>query len=46
VVNIFLEEKVATGHVDELIRKAVDQVLKFELILAGAGACRRRPLLS
>ncbi|WP_026622150.1 polar amino acid transport system substrate-binding protein [Ensifer sp. WSM1721] len=28
VVNIFLEEKVATGHVDELIRKAVDQVLK------------------
>ncbi|WP_027997399.1 substrate-binding periplasmic protein [Sinorhizobium arboris] len=28
VVNIFLEERVATGHVDELIRKAVDQVLK------------------
>lgn len=28
VVNIFLEEKVATGHVDELIRKAVDAVLK------------------
>ena len=28
VVNIFLEEKVATGHVDELIRKAVDEVLK------------------
>jgi len=28
VVNIFLEEKVATGHVDELIKKAVDQVLK------------------
>jgi polar amino acid transport system substrate-binding protein len=27
VVNIFLEEEVATGHVDELIRKAVDQVL-------------------
>ncbi|MFC0804898.1 substrate-binding periplasmic protein [Ensifer sp. P24N7] len=28
VLNIFLEEKVATGHVDELIRKAVDEVLK------------------
>lgn len=28
VVNIFLEEKVATGHVDELIKKAVDEVLK------------------
>jgi polar amino acid transport system substrate-binding protein len=28
VVNIFLEERVATGHVDELIRKAVDEVLK------------------
>jgi polar amino acid transport system substrate-binding protein len=28
VVNTFLEEKVATGEVDELIRKAVDQVLK------------------
>ncbi len=28
VVNIFLEEKVATGHVEELIRKAVDEVLK------------------
>ncbi|MCG5478459.1 substrate-binding periplasmic protein [Sinorhizobium alkalisoli] len=28
VVNIFLEEKVATGHVDELIHKAVDEVLK------------------
>lgn len=28
VVNIFLEERVATGHVDELIHKAVDQVLK------------------
>ncbi|PDT20604.1 substrate-binding periplasmic protein [Rhizobium hidalgonense] len=28
VVDIFLEEKVATGHVDELIRKAVDEVLK------------------
>lgn len=28
VVNIFLEEKVATGEVDDLIRKAVDQVLK------------------
>ncbi|MBB3523717.1 substrate-binding periplasmic protein [Rhizobium sp. BK456] len=28
VVDIFLEEKVATGHVDELIRKAVDDVLK------------------
>ncbi|PDT37053.1 MULTISPECIES: substrate-binding periplasmic protein [Sinorhizobium] len=28
VVNIFLEEKIATGHVDELIRKAVDEVLK------------------
>ncbi|KLK91497.1 amino acid ABC transporter substrate-binding protein [Microvirga vignae] len=28
VVNIFLEEKVATGHVDELIRKAADKVLK------------------
>lgn len=27
VVNIFLEERVATGHVDELIRKAVDEVL-------------------
>ena len=28
VVNIFLEEKVATGHVDDLIRKAADKVLK------------------
>lgn len=28
VVNIFLEERVATGQVDELIRKAVDEVLK------------------
>lgn len=28
VVNIFLEEKVATGEVDALIHKAVDQVLK------------------
>jgi polar amino acid transport system substrate-binding protein len=28
VVDIFLEEKVATGHVDELIRKANDVVLK------------------
>lgn len=28
VLNIFLEEKVATGHVDDLIRKAVDEVLK------------------
>jgi len=28
VVNIFLEEKVATGEVDAFIRKAVDQVLK------------------
>jgi polar amino acid transport system substrate-binding protein len=28
VVNIFLEEKVATGHVDELIRKAAEKVLK------------------
>lgn len=28
VVNIFLEEKVATGHVEGLIRKAVDDVLK------------------
>ncbi|WP_210526206.1 substrate-binding periplasmic protein [Rubellimicrobium arenae] len=27
VVNIFLEEKVATGHVDQLIHNAVDQVL-------------------
>lgn len=27
VVNIFLEEKVATGQVDDLIRKAVDEVL-------------------
>jgi polar amino acid transport system substrate-binding protein len=27
-VNIFLEEKVATGHVDDLIRKAADKVLK------------------
>lgn len=27
VLNIFLEEKVATGEVDQLIRKAVDQVL-------------------
>ncbi|KQV41365.1 transporter substrate-binding domain-containing protein [Rhizobium sp. Root1204] len=27
VVNIFLEEKVATGHVEELIHKAVDEVL-------------------
>lgn len=28
VVNIFVEEKVATGQVDEYIRKAVDEVLK------------------
>ncbi|MBZ9672661.1 transporter substrate-binding domain-containing protein [Mesorhizobium sp. B2-1-8] len=28
VVNIFLEEKVATGEVDALIHKAVDEVLK------------------
>jgi len=28
VVNIFLEEKVATGHVEALIHKAVDEVLK------------------
>lgn len=28
VVNIFLEERVATGHVEDLIRKAVDEVLK------------------
>jgi polar amino acid transport system substrate-binding protein len=28
VVDIFLEEKVATGHGDELIKKAVDEVLK------------------
>ncbi|WP_457588370.1 substrate-binding periplasmic protein [Ensifer canadensis] len=28
VINIFLEERVATGHIEELIRKAVDQVLK------------------
>lgn len=28
VANIFLEEKVATGEVDALIRKAVDDVLK------------------
>ncbi|RWX81234.1 transporter substrate-binding domain-containing protein [Neorhizobium lilium] len=28
VVDIFLEERVATGHVEELISKAVDQVLK------------------
>ncbi|OWV81804.1 amino acid ABC transporter substrate-binding protein [Rhizobium sp. R634] len=28
VVDIFLEERVATGHVDELIKKAVDDVLK------------------
>ena len=28
VVDIFLEERVATGHVDELIHKAVDEVLK------------------
>jgi polar amino acid transport system substrate-binding protein len=28
VVNIFLEEKVATGEVDNLIKKAVDEVLK------------------
>lgn len=27
VVNIFLEERVATGHVDALIAKAVDEVL-------------------
>lgn len=27
VVNIFLEEKVATGHVEQLIHDAVDQVL-------------------
>ena len=27
VVNIFLEERVATGHVDDLIRQSVDQVL-------------------
>ena len=28
VVNIFLEDKVATGQVEELIRKAVDEVIK------------------
>lgn len=28
VVNIFLEERVATGHVETLIKKAVDDVLK------------------
>lgn len=28
VVNIFLEERVATGHVDELIRQSVDEVLE------------------
>ncbi|ANL31684.1 ABC transporter substrate-binding protein (plasmid) [Rhizobium phaseoli] len=28
VVDIFLEERLATGHVDELIKKAVDDVLK------------------
>lgn len=28
VINIFLEEKVATGHVEDLIRQAVDAVLK------------------
>lgn len=28
VVDIFLEERVATGHVDALITKAVDEVLK------------------
>lgn len=28
VVNIFLEEKVATGEVDNMIKKAVDEVLK------------------
>ncbi|OWV72393.1 amino acid ABC transporter substrate-binding protein [Rhizobium sp. R339] len=28
VVDIFLEERIATGHVDELIKKAVDDVLK------------------
>jgi polar amino acid transport system substrate-binding protein len=28
VVNIFLEERVATGHVEALIKKAVDDVLK------------------
>ena len=28
VVNIFLEEKLATGEVDALIHKAIDQVLK------------------
>ncbi|EJT02411.1 transporter substrate-binding domain-containing protein [Rhizobium sp. CCGE 510] len=28
VINIFLEERVATGHIDELIHKAVDDVLK------------------
>lgn len=28
VVNIFIEEKVATGQVDEYIRKAVDEILK------------------
>ncbi|MFD1807081.1 hypothetical protein ACFSHQ_00315 [Gemmobacter lanyuensis] len=27
VVNIFLEERVATGHVEDLIRQSVDQVL-------------------
>ncbi|MFT0532499.1 substrate-binding periplasmic protein [Castellaniella hirudinis] len=27
VVDIFLEEKIATGHVDQLIHKSVDQVL-------------------
>lgn len=30
VINIFLEERVATGHIEELIRKAVDQVLKTD----------------
>ncbi|MBL0373952.1 transporter substrate-binding domain-containing protein [Rhizobium sp. KVB221] len=28
VVDIFLEERVATGHVEDLIRKAVDETLK------------------
>lgn len=28
VVNIFLEERMATGEIDELVRKSVDQVLK------------------
>ncbi|ATU95096.1 substrate-binding periplasmic protein [Phyllobacterium zundukense] len=28
VVNIFLQDRIATGHVEELVRQAVDQVLK------------------